>query len=104
MNDEKAVRAMPEERRDRLYARTGRIQRDLRRLPDADSQERVTERENDEVLERLDDTERAELARVERALERIEAGDYGRCERCGGDIGPARLAALPETPTCIDCA
>lgn len=30
------------------------------------------------------------------ALERLADGDYGRCEVCGGDIEPQRLAALPE--------
>lgn len=99
-----AARRTLEERRDKLVSRTGKIQENLRRLPDSDSQERVTEGENDQVLERLDDTERAELAQVERALQRIEAGTYGRCETCGEDIAPGRLEALPETATCVDCA
>jgi DnaK suppressor protein len=99
-----AARRALEERREKLVSRTGKIQRDLRRLPDSDSQERVTETENDQVLERLDDTERAELELVERALQRIESGSYGRCETCGEDIAPGRLEILPETSTCIDCA
>jgi DnaK suppressor protein len=45
-----------------------------------------------------------ELVRIERALERIEHGDFGICRRCGGDIAPARLRADPANPVCIACA
>ena len=38
------------------------------------------------------------------ALTRVESGQYGRCESCGGDIGAARLEARPGTRTCIACA
>jgi DnaK suppressor protein len=40
---------------------------------------------------------------VERALERLDAGTYGICERCGKPIAPARLDALPFATLCIDC-
>lgn len=46
----------------------------------------------------------AQLVALDRALERLESGRYGRCEGCGGQIGADRLAALPEALTCIDCA
>ena len=46
---------------------------------------------------------RANLAEVERALGRIDAGTYGSCERCGKPIDPARLEARPEGGLCIDC-
>ena len=38
------------------------------------------------------------------ALARLDAGTYGICERCGGPISPARLAARPAAATCIACA
>ncbi|TQS45817.1 TraR/DksA family transcriptional regulator [Cryptosporangium phraense] len=41
---------------------------------------------------------------LDRALARHAAGDYGRCESCGGPIAPERLAARPSTSTCIACA
>ena len=44
------------------------------------------------------------LAEVERALAKMDDGTYGRCERCGKDIGDARLEAMPATPYCIDDA
>ncbi len=43
-------------------------------------------------------------ADVEHALEALAAGDYGRCERCGGPVGAERLAARPSARTCVTCA
>jgi len=45
-----------------------------------------------------------ELLELEAALARIDAGTWGRCERCGGAIGRDRLRALPETRVCLPCA
>ena len=47
---------------------------------------------------------RARVAALDEALARLDAGDYGVCERCGGPIGAERLAALPATRRCIACA
>ena len=47
---------------------------------------------------------REQLSRVDAALRRVDDGSYGRCERCGKPIPPARLAARPTATTCIDCA
>jgi RNA polymerase-binding transcription factor DksA len=47
---------------------------------------------------------RRHLADLDSALERIDAGDYGRCERCGKPIAAERLLARPTARTCIDCA
>lgn len=43
------------------------------------------------------------LHEVLAALDRLDAGDYGRCTRCGGAIGIERLEILPQTPTCMRC-
>ncbi|RKH53027.1 hypothetical protein D7Y23_05140 [Corallococcus sp. AB050B] len=45
-----------------------------------------------------------ELEEVEAALERIEQGRFGGCERCGGAIGRQRLLAVPEARCCLACA
>jgi len=42
--------------------------------------------------------------KLERALAKLEEGSYGRCDKCGGPIAPARLEAAPESVLCIDCA
>ncbi len=41
--------------------------------------------------------------KLRQALERIEKGDYGLCEECGGHIGYARLVARPTAEKCISC-
>jgi RNA polymerase-binding protein DksA len=99
-----AMRGRLEVRRDQLLNRTEKIERDLRTLRDPDSQERVTESENDEVLEGLGDAERSELSRIRHALQRLDAGTYTTCERCGEEIPSGRLNAVPQTSTCVGCA
>lgn len=47
----------------------------------------------------------AELADVERAIERLEQGNtYGLCEICGKPIPDERLEALPGTRYCVEHA
>jgi DnaK suppressor protein len=43
------------------------------------------------------------LRSLEEALERIERGNYGRCEICGSMIPLRRLEAVPNARLCIDC-
>jgi DnaK suppressor protein len=43
------------------------------------------------------------LAQVINALQRFDQGEYGVCERCGDDIDPARLNALPYVTLCLSC-
>ena len=47
---------------------------------------------------------REHLGEVDAALERLDAGTYGTCERCGAPIGDDRLEARPVARTCIRCA
>ena len=49
------------------------------------------------ILERID----RQIADVDRALERLEAGTYGTCEACGEPIGTARLRARPAARLCL---
>jgi DnaK suppressor protein len=44
------------------------------------------------------------LARVERALDKLDEGTYGECDVCGKPIAPARLQAMPDSVKCLDCA
>lgn len=46
---------------------------------------------------------RQKLELIERALQRLSDGSYGRCENCGGVISPERLEALPYATQCIGC-
>lgn len=49
------------------------------------------------------ENDRALLRKIEAALERLDAGKYGICERCGKPINPRRLEALPYVTLCVDC-
>jgi DnaK suppressor protein len=40
---------------------------------------------------------------IETALQRLEKGDFGKCSDCQGDIGEARLRALPFAAFCLGC-
>lgn len=52
---------------------------------------------------RFRDRDRRLIAKIQRALERLEAGTFGTCDACGGPISAARLRARPVTTLCIDC-
>ena len=51
----------------------------------------------------LRDRAEQQLALVDAALARLDAGTFGACLRCGRPIAPARLEALPWAAHCIDC-
>lgn len=44
------------------------------------------------------------LAKVDKALERIKSGEYGKCASCDKEIEQARLEAVPHASTCMDCS
>jgi RNA polymerase-binding transcription factor DksA len=48
-------------------------------------------------------TARRKLADVEEALSRLAAGEFGRCEQCGGQIPDGLLATAPEIRYCARC-
>ena len=67
----------------------------------ADSSQVTAERGEAEALA----TElRTALADVEHALEKLEQGTYGICEKCHKPISPDRLEAKPAVQRCIECA
>lgn len=43
------------------------------------------------------------IRQVSRALDRLDDGDYGICEKCGKPIPAARLAAFPSATLCVSC-
>ncbi len=44
------------------------------------------------------------LQQIREAMQRMEAGSYGNCAKCGGKIEAERLEVLPTTLTCAPCA
>jgi DnaK suppressor protein len=99
------------EDRDKLQQELDEVQKQLTALDDALAEKPeygmgkgdpgVTQWELDQAMhQRLE--ERA--AAIQQALDRLDDGTYGRCERCGNRIHPDRLAVLPDTKICIKCA
>ena len=43
------------------------------------------------------------IRKIERSLQDIENGDYGRCQNCDEDISVKRLKARPTAQYCIKC-
>jgi len=57
-----------------------------------------------QVLDRVCERDRHEVDEIQRALAKIPAGTYGRCEQCEERIPADRLEAVPAARHCIDCA
>lgn len=52
---------------------------------------------------RLKGREQKLLKKIEEALDRIEHGVFGICDKCGQEINIKRLEARPVTTMCIEC-
>ena len=87
-----------------LTVRLGQIDAELQSHDEKDWEELATAREGDEVLESMGVGSQSEMRAIKAALQRITAGDYGTCLRCGAPISEARLDLLPFTPFCKECA
>lgn len=95
------------EKKKALQARIDEVTADVRHTAgplDPDFAEQAVEREHEEVMDALGEASRKELAAVNRAITRIESGDYGVCVDCGEKIPPARLKILPYSDRCVSCA
>lgn len=105
--DTEQAKARLEKRQQELGERQERVARHTRHRDEPlppDFAEQAVELENAETLVALDKEISQELAHIDHALKRIEAGVYFDCERCGQPIGEQRLGALPYANLCIDCA
>jgi DnaK suppressor protein len=104
-SDIQRYKAQLEKLRDELVERIEKLDAKKERdeaLP-ADFEEQATAAENDEVIDSLDEIERAELEQVKNALLRIESGDFGTCAECENEISTKRLDAVPFSVKCMDC-
>lgn len=91
-------------RKEELEERLDKVENSLRKTHAKDWSEQAQERENEEVVERLEESARIELLQIHEALSRIESDEYGLCEVCDGPIRAERLEALPYTNRCFTCA
>lgn len=90
-----------------LERRLHTVESDRRRTTnplDADWEEQATIRQYDDVLDHLAAEERQQVAAIRAALTRMAVGTYGICATCEEPIAPRRLAALPYTAQCFECA
>ena len=74
---------------------------DTNELPDEIDQ--ASSEYQQSMIFRLRDREKFLLAKIDKALARIESGAFGICERCEEEISPKRLEARPVTTLCIRC-
>ena len=77
------------------------------KMPDLDPGKSLEE-EADEVEEfgtrfALGKTLEAELKKVISALDKINKGKYGICEKCGRSISQGRLKVYPQADDCTKC-
>ena len=70
---------------------------------EANSSEQAPQLGNIAVVSALESEATAELAAVDVALARLDAGTYGRCTKCGEPISAGRLAARPASALCMEC-
>ncbi len=87
-----------------MEKRLSAVTRDITKTLPSDFAEQATERENDDVLEEIAKETKLSIANLKAALQRIDDDNYGRCGKCGDEIAPARLDALPESTLCVHCA
>lgn len=64
----------------------------------------VRTRREQEALAAVGEREGERLARLVEALRRLDEGRYGTCALCDAPIEEERLALLPDTDRCAECA
>lgn len=101
-----------EEERERLQAEVDQIEREGHEaLSEASGENNYRDHMADqgtatftrEIDMTLEENVRAALSAVEHALQRIDAGEYDKCERCAATISEDRLEAIPTASLCITC-
>jgi DnaK suppressor protein len=94
-------------RRHGLVRSTQGSQRELEGLKNADKNPEVEEDAQASsaayVLAQLSDAQRHEVAQIDAALARMDAGTYGECIECGADIPVERLEAIPYALRDAEC-
>jgi DnaK suppressor protein len=95
-------------RRRTILETAHRAQRELEALRGAERDPEFEEGAQSEheqyTLSLLGEAQRRQIAMIDAALARIDAGEYGVCVDCESDIDPKRLRALPFALLCAECA
>jgi len=85
-------------------ARVERIHDHARAPLEQDSAEQAAQLGNVAVVSALEAEAKRELAEIDAALRRLDAGTYGVCVSCGEPIGEQRLTVRPASLECLECA
>ena len=64
---------------------------------------RIDSLQNQGLAKGLREREMVSLALIQEAMRRLDAGTYGLCTECGGEVGVGRLFVFPESATCEPC-
>ena len=104
MNKHEDIAKTLKARLSELTSRVAEIDNELRKPLPADSEDQATDLENQDALGGIEYSGLQEIRQIKEVLERIAKGTYGVCARCGTDIDPKRLRALPNATRCISCA
>lgn len=94
------LRAIYSKRKDDIHKDTHHLDEPVEK----DFAEQVVQRENDDVLDALEEESKQMISKIDNALLRIKSGDYGVCKRCGEDIPEQRLRIVPFAEYCVKCA
>jgi len=70
---------------------------------DGDKDEEADEVQEYDNMLSLEHSLEEKLRAVNISLDKIEKGEYGKCENCGKEIEIERLQAAPEAKLCMKC-
>jgi RNA polymerase-binding protein DksA len=76
-------------------------ERDLAHI--IDTSDMASDSAEGDLAFRIAESEGANATEVQKAIEKIDTGSYGICERCVKPIGMERIHALPFATHCIKC-
>jgi DnaK suppressor protein len=105
-SDLKRFRKILEEKRDAVIARAREtiaqeMTLDANELPD--EMDLASSEYMQSFTFRLRGRERVFLQKIEKALKKLDEGEFGVCSSCDEPISIKRLEARPETELCIRC-
>lgn len=98
-----------EKQKTQLLAEKEKIESDIRKLkkyPDfgTDEEDNIQELNAYESNLIIDSEMEFLLERINKAIESIEKGTYGKCSKCGEAINQGRLEVMPWANVCVECS
>jgi len=98
------IRGRLMQHKDELRKRVTSIHEHARDPLEQDSAEQAAQLGNVAVVSALESEAVQQIAEIDAALQRLDAGTYGVCVSCGEPISEGRLKVRPAATQCRDCA